>query len=185
MTDVIDCPAPTRREAVAGYTACLSAAIGFIPMHLAWGLGSSIWAREDKFREWYDDGGGVYLHVLNGMAVLAAIFALSLIRPWGVVFPRWVPLLAGRRVPRWPVIGLAGSLSVSLFIYTLWAFYATFVVETDPSEDIFDEWIVYYGIPQFLVWSVSLMVAGWSYYRRTSPSTTRTGPVRTAEPPNE
>lgn len=141
-----------------------------------WGLGSTVWTNDEKFQEWYDDGGGTYLLALCAMAALAAIFALSLIRPWGITFPRWVPFLAGKRVPRWPVIGLAGILSVFLFAYTLWAVYASF--HTDDSEAIFAKGAVYYGIPQFLVWSISLMVAGRSYQRRTAILAGRT--ARTA-----
>ncbi|MEV4873644.1 hypothetical protein [Streptomyces syringium] len=158
---------PSRRAAAAGYISCASATIGFIPLHAIWAFGSSLWTNEERFREWYAEGGAAYLHTLNGMALLSGIFALSLVRPWGTVFPRWVPLLAGRRVPRWPVVVTAGILSVFLFLYTLWAIYATF--NSDTSEAIFSPWIVAYGIPQFLLWSVGLMVAGWSYYRRTAP----------------
>jgi hypothetical protein len=175
MAESSNCPVPTRRERLAGHIACQSALIGFIPLHLMWGFGVTLWTNEANFDEWYDDGGGIYLFVLSGMAALAGVFAMSLIQPWGTVFPRWVPLLAGRDVPRWPVIGLAGVLSVFLFLYTFWAIYASFFsdLNDDPSKEVFDGWILYYGIPQFLIWSISLMVAGWSYYRRTAERAAR------------
>src|SRR5690606_5586783 len=36
---------------------------------------------------------------LSSGAWLGVVLTLGLIRPWGEVFPRWVPGLAGRRVP--------------------------------------------------------------------------------------
>lgn len=170
MSDVVDCPPPTRKAVVAAYTACVSAIIGFIPLHLVWALGWPLWTYEDRFKDWYDGGGGSYLMVLNGLAVLAGVFALSLVRPWGVVFPRWVPALAGRRVPRRLMVALAAVVSVFLFLYTLWAaYYIAFIgPDVEESKKIFSPWIVAFGIPQFLVWSLSLMAAGWYYYRRTA-----------------
>ena len=37
--------------------------------------------------------------LLGGAAGLGAVLTIGLIRPWGVVFPRWMPRLAGRPVP--------------------------------------------------------------------------------------
>ncbi|MEU1686695.1 hypothetical protein [Micromonospora sp. NPDC005707] len=35
------------------------------------------------------------------------------------------------------------------------------------DDGIFSPWIVVYGIPQFLVWSIGLFLAAWSYRART------------------
>ena len=37
--------------------------------------------------------------LLGGAALLGAVLTIGLIRPWGERFPRWVPVVAGRRVP--------------------------------------------------------------------------------------
>ena len=37
--------------------------------------------------------------LLGGAAALGAVLTVGLIRPWGEVFPRWMPGLAGRAVP--------------------------------------------------------------------------------------
>jgi hypothetical protein len=37
--------------------------------------------------------------LLGGAAALGAVLTIGLIRPWGEVFPRWMPGLAGRPVP--------------------------------------------------------------------------------------
>ncbi|MEO6958154.1 MAG: hypothetical protein ABI137_15535 [Antricoccus sp.] len=51
--------------------------------------------------------------VLNGLglaiaATLGAILTIGLVRPWGEVFPRWLPILSGHRVP----IGLAVNFAI-------------------------------------------------------------------------
>jgi hypothetical protein len=44
--------------------------------------------------------GAFYLTVLTLLAILGGVLSLGLIKPWGLVYPRWIPLLAGRRVPQ-------------------------------------------------------------------------------------
>jgi hypothetical protein len=40
---------------------------------------------------------------LATVAVGGAVLTLGLVQRWGEVFPRWLPVLAGQRVPRsWP-----------------------------------------------------------------------------------
>ncbi|MEU5157433.1 hypothetical protein [Glycomyces sp. NPDC021274] len=151
----------------AAWASALSSTVGFIPIHAVWAAGIPLWADPDKFKDWYVEGGGPYLFVLSGLATLAGILALSLIRPWGQIFPRWVPLLAGRKVPRRTLSGTAFAVSVFLLGYTGWAAWLTAADFTD--EGIFSPWIVVYGIPQFLVWGIGLFMAAWSYRARTAP----------------
>ncbi|NUW40847.1 hypothetical protein [Nonomuraea rhodomycinica] len=159
---------PVPRWAVrAAYASALSATIGFVPLHAVWAAGVPLWADAGKFRHWYAEGGGPYLFVLCAAAVLAGVLALSLVRPWGRVFPRWVPLVSGRRVPRRTLSGTAFAVSVFLLGYTAWAAWQT---AGDFSEvGIFSPWIVVYGIPQFLVWGIGLLLAAWSYHARSGP----------------
>ncbi|MFD7666804.1 hypothetical protein [Streptomyces sp. NPDC059788] len=160
--------APPPRWAVrAAVASALSATVGFIPVHAIWALGIPLWADERKFREWYEVGGGPYLLVLSGLALLAGILALSLVRPWGLVFPRRTPFLAGRRVPRRTPAATAFAVSAFLLLYTLWA--AAQTIGDFHDDGVFSPWIVVYGIPQFLVWGIGLFVAAHSYRHRTSP----------------
>jgi hypothetical protein len=110
-------PVP-RWAAGAAYASALSTTIGFIPLHAVWALGVPLWADEDRFREWYADRGGPYLFVLSGLAVLAGVLALSLVRPCGRVFPSWVPSLAGRKVPPRTLTATAFAVSAFLLLYT-------------------------------------------------------------------
>ncbi|MEV0530328.1 hypothetical protein [Kitasatospora sp. NPDC050463] len=42
--------------------------------------------------------GTVYVVLLSGLAEAVAFLTLGLVRPWGEVVPRWVPLIGGRTV---------------------------------------------------------------------------------------
>ncbi|MGK4585319.1 hypothetical protein [Kitasatospora sp. HPMI-4] len=160
-----DVPPPSRRALRAAYASALSATVGFIPLHSVWALGTPLWADGSKFRTWYAGGGGPYLFVLCGMAAMAGVLALSMVRPWGLVFPRWVPLVAGRRVPPRTLASTAFTVAAFLLLYTVWAAVLTAVQWNEPG--IFSRWIVVYGIPQFLVWGIGLLIAARSYRRRT------------------
>lgn len=69
-----------------------------------------------------------------------AVLTLGLIRRWGRVAPSWVPLVGGRRVPRWLPVELDGN----------WAFAGTY--------------------PVFLLWGVSLLLAAAGYADTTRRS---------------
>lgn len=163
--ETAEVPPPPRWAVRSAYASALSATVGFIPLHAVWALGIPLWADENKFREWYAIGGGPYLFVLSGLALLAGILALSLVRPWGVVFPSRTPYLAGRRVPRRTLAATAFTVSAFLLLYTLWA--AAQTINDFNDDGIFSPWIVVYGVPQFLVWGVGLSLAAHSYRRRT------------------
>ncbi|MEV5568955.1 hypothetical protein AB0L06_02820 [Spirillospora sp. NPDC052269] len=152
----------------AAYASALSATIGFIPLHAVWALGYPLWANVDKFKDWYAQGGGPYLLVLSGMALLAGVLAVSLVRPWGRIFPRWVPFLSGQQVPRRTLFSTAFAVSAFLLLYTAWA--AWQLANQFNDDGIFSPWIVVYGIPQFLVWGGGLFMAAWSYRDRTRPT---------------
>ncbi|MER7170005.1 hypothetical protein [Streptomyces mesophilus] len=157
-------PPPPRRAVRAAYASALSATVGFIPLHAVWACGVPLWADANKFRDWYAAGGGPYLFLLNSLAALAGVLALSLVRPWGLVFPAWVPLVHGRRVPRRTLTTTAVTVAVFLLAYTAFATFQTVAQWNDPG--IFSRWITVYGIPQFVVWGAGLLIAAVSYGRR-------------------
>jgi small-conductance mechanosensitive channel len=158
--------APPPPSATWGAYAAAAAAIAFVPLHLVWALGIPLWVNEAFFDRWHHDGGGTYLAVLNVLAVLPAVLALALVRPWGLTFPRWTPVFAGRGVPRMLLIAPAAALSVCLLGYATFAAFTLPGQWHDPAA-IFSPWIVVFGIPQFIVWAGGLLIATRSYARRT------------------
>jgi hypothetical protein len=160
-----EAPPPSRRVALAGRVAALSATVGFMPLHAVWAAGIPLFADAEPFRSWHADGGGLYLWALTALAVLPAVHARALIRPWGTVFPDWTPW-PGQRVPRMLLIVPGHALVVALGGYTLLAAVLT-VAQWDAPEAIFSPWTGVYGIAQFAIWVPALAVATRSYARRT------------------
>ncbi|MGC1210607.1 MAG: hypothetical protein WA890_04950 [Micromonospora sp.] len=65
----------------------------------------------------------VYIVALSVVSEALALLALGLVRPWGEVFPRWLPGLGGRRVPPLfaEVTATAGGVGVTLIWgYAAW-----------------------------------------------------------------
>ncbi|GAA1623694.1 hypothetical protein GCM10009828_059960 [Actinoplanes couchii] len=87
---------PEPRAVVAGWVAALAAGAGFIPLHLVWAAGIPLFADAKRFAAWHAHGGGAYLWIVNGLAVLPVILALALIRPWGLVFPARMSMIRPR-----------------------------------------------------------------------------------------
>lgn len=101
----------------ADAAARLACAGGLLPVAwrvhmLAWGAG---WARADEFRS---GGRLAYVTTLMAVEAAAAVATLGLVRPWGEVWPAWVPRVGGRRIPRRFVLGCAVTGAVALTAVT-------------------------------------------------------------------
>lgn len=157
---------PSRRTVWAAGSAAAAAVIGFLPLHAVWALGIPLFANANLFHAWYADGGGAYLWALNAMVLLPAVLALALVRPWGLIFPRWVPMVAGHRVPRLLLIVPGVAVSVALGAYTAIAPIVLALQWNHPAA-IFHAGTVIFGIGVFAVLVGGLAVATRSYARRT------------------
>jgi hypothetical protein len=65
----------------------------------AWALGFPLGISEEFLREGQEVGLWWAGAALATLAVGGAILTLGLVQHWGEVFPRWIPLLGGKRVP--------------------------------------------------------------------------------------
>ncbi|MFJ9769736.1 hypothetical protein ACIRVF_00630 [Kitasatospora sp. NPDC101157] len=61
--------------------------------------------------------GTVYCVVLSALAEALAFLTLGLVRPWGLVAPRWLPLIGGRRVQ--PLAAIVPALLGSAILTAL------------------------------------------------------------------
>lgn len=155
---------------VTAWVAVVAGTAGFVPLHLVWALGVPLFADPPRFAAWHADGGGRYLWVLTGLALLPAVLAFALIRPWGRRFPGWVPGIAGRRVPRLLLIVPGYLLVAALSGYTLFAVVLS-VAGWDAADAVFSPWTAVYGIAQFTVWLPALAMTIRSYEVRTRRDT--------------
>ena len=65
----------------------------------AWLLGIPLGIDAAMLRDLHDSGGVWAGAGLAAFAVVGAVLTLGLVQQWGAVFPRWLPILRGRRVP--------------------------------------------------------------------------------------
>lgn len=64
----------------------------------------------------------VYVVSLSVVAEAFALLALGLVRPWGEVFPRWLPWVGGRRVP--PLFAEAAATAGGVAVTLIWGYAA-------------------------------------------------------------
>jgi hypothetical protein len=108
-----------------------------------------------------------------GFLLAGTVLPLALVYRWGRVFPGWVPLLAGRGVPRWLVLGPALGLGAGMTAYFAVSM-VKLAVQTVTgtweqgagSEPLWFFWI---AVPAYLVWGLGLGAAALAYRRATRP----------------
>jgi hypothetical protein len=96
------------------------------------------------------------------------LLTLGLIMRWGERFPRWVPLLGGRRVPVWLAVVPASVVSAAVTVAGLMVI--RFAVEGGSVSATAAPGLLW------LPWGLALGVATYAYAERRAPesSTNRT-----------
>ncbi|MFJ8627807.1 hypothetical protein ACIRD3_33905 [Kitasatospora sp. NPDC093550] len=111
-------PAPRWARLAAG-----AAVLTTIPSgvwRIAFGFGAPVGftgATAAAFAEHQPGWGTVYCVALSVLAETLALLTLGLVRPWGLVTPRWIPLIGGRRVR--PLAAVVPALLGSLILTAL------------------------------------------------------------------
>jgi hypothetical protein len=98
-----------------------------------------------------------------GMLLAGGLLPLALVHGWGRVWPRWVPLLAGRVVPRLLVLVPGFGLGVGLVAY----FGMGFVQLASGSVSQFSDGFLVVAMSAYCVWGLGLIVAATDYHLRT------------------
>ncbi|MGW6007134.1 hypothetical protein ACWFNS_16435 [Oerskovia enterophila] len=115
---------------------------------------------------------------LGLFAVVGAVLTLGLVQRWGEVFPRWIPGLAGRRVPVALAVVPASVVAVAVLPAGLSMIKG--LLEMPPAE-VLTSWAAFGPGVLWPLWSVALGVATAAYATRRrgtcrlcgrSPSTT-------------
>jgi len=101
------------------------------------------------------------------------VLPLALVHSWGRIVPRWVPLLAGRRVPHWLLLGPAsviGVLMTGYFGFTMVKVATdTFTGAWHRSFGFLPLGFFWVAVPGYLLWGLGLDVAAFAYYQLTRP----------------
>jgi len=108
-----------------------------------------------------------------GFLLAGTVLPLALVYRWGRVFPRWVPLVSRRQVPRWLVLGPALVVGVGLTAYFGMTTVRLAVQTLDGTWEqgggslpLSFFWV---AVPAYLTWGVGLVAAALSYHRATRP----------------
>ncbi|WP_152360890.1 hypothetical protein [Microlunatus speluncae] len=91
------------------------------------------------------------------------VLTIGLIRPWGEIFPRWVPFLAGRRVPIW-FAAAPGSFIAAVLCVSAIPMIRSF------AEGGIEGGLISMVIFPFWFWGPMLSLAVWGYvlHRRSA-----------------
>ena len=99
---------------------------------------------------------------LGGMPLVGALLTLGLVQCWGEVFPSWLPVLAGRRVP--PALAIVPA-SVASAVLTTGGLAIWRMVIAEGIDDSAGWGAVVPGLA-FLPWGLTLGLATLAYYYR-------------------
>ncbi|MER5966254.1 hypothetical protein [Streptomyces sp. NPDC002057] len=111
--------------------------------------------------------GLAYVLLIGAIAEAASYLTLGLVRPWGELVPRWVPILGGRPVDRRLAV-LAASLGAFAVTVLWWVLFLGGLL-TSPSPDpgvSAGEALFVAAYAPLLLWGPLLAAVTWSYHRR-------------------
>lgn len=112
------------------------------------------------------------LAVLPSVQLGLALLTIGLIRPWGEVFPRWLPVVGGRRVPVTFAVGAATTGAVLLLATLGRSFLMELLgVHQQPLEPLppgctVPGWDVMRWYAPMLLWPPLLLTVTWHYWQR-------------------
>lgn len=117
-----------------------------------------------------------YVLLIGAVAEAASYLTLGLVRPWGEVIPRWVPLLGGHPVdPSLAVLTASlGALTVTVLWWIL--FFGGLLIAPSPDPGISaGEALFLATYAPLLLWGPLLAAVTWSYHRRHQACTRSRG----------
>ncbi|MBB5852682.1 hypothetical protein ACFQ05_05275 [Amycolatopsis umgeniensis] len=152
---------------------------------IAMGLGLPVGFTAQGLTEFGIPGWGTaYVFGLSILAETLAFLTLGLVRPWGEVWPRWIPGLRGRRIPPFVAIALATAGAIALTVLSFQALFGWNEAGSSMSPGSWEDSPVY-GVVMaacyapLLLWG-PLLAAVTAHYARRRLSSKR--PQHTLEP---
>jgi hypothetical protein len=136
----------------------------------AWALGIPWGMSPTALRAGQEAGTWVSGLFLATFGLVGGLLMLGLVQRWGEVFPRWMPGLAGRRVPIALAVVPAAVVAVLLTVggITMWASYGSMAAAAAATDQAL--WVLVGPLLLFPVWGVALAAAALAYYlRRRGP----------------
>ncbi|WP_405186163.1 hypothetical protein OG582_11445 [Streptomyces anulatus] len=167
-------PPPPRWAVRAAHVAAWSTVpSGVWRLALVLGVPVGVMGREEFLASFPDNSPLLalgYVLLLGAVAEAASYLTLGLVRPWGEVVPRWIPLLGGRPVNTGLTVAAAslGALAVTVLWWVL--FFGGLLVAESPDPGVSaGEALFVAAYAPLLLWGPLLAAVTWSYHRRTHP----------------
>ncbi|MDG9678973.1 hypothetical protein [Micromonospora sp. DH14] len=98
-----------------------------------------------------------------GLVLAGVLLPLALVHHWGEIWPGWVPLVAGRTIPR--LLLLVPGFGLGAGIVAYFGMGMVQVISGSPSE--FSDAFLWVAISAYLVMGLGLVVASTDYHLRT------------------
>jgi hypothetical protein len=108
----------------------------------------------------------VYIVCLSIFSEAVALTAFGLVKPWGEVVPRWIPLIGGRRVAPYAAIIPATLGSLALIAIWSYGFRDAFTGDFLPFSSDGAAALMISCYAPLNRWGPALLVLTWAYYRR-------------------
>ncbi len=109
----------------------------------------------------------LYLFGVTVLSEALALLSLGLVRSWGEVLPRWVPLLGGRRIP--PLAAVVPAALGATALILIWTpLPVMFLVAPQSGAPDGNGWELLMAacyLP-LMAWGPFLAAIAWAYYRR-------------------
>ncbi|MEV5377399.1 hypothetical protein AB0L26_15680 [Streptomyces nondiastaticus] len=114
--------------------------------------------------------GTAYMLGLSLLSEALAFLTLGLVRPWGEVMPRWIPVLGGRRVvPRAAVTAAATGAVLLTLLFTLLPVVQILFVHIEHDLHGRWLWLMRACYLPLIAWGPLLAAVTVSYHRRHRP----------------
>ncbi len=148
--------------------AAVGAALTNVPSglwRLAIAVGLPVGLAQSEYDHVHAPGwGSFYLLGLSLASEFFALLALGLVQSWGETWPRWIPLLRGRRVPVLPATIVAGLGALATTIYGALFVYTS--INADMEATTWGTWLLNIAYAPLLLWGPLLGMVTVHYYRR-------------------
>ncbi|EXG80525.1 hypothetical protein [Cryptosporangium arvum] len=147
-----------------------------IPL-VGWALPHALWALDVPFGISGAELDDIQRNLSLGSALaitavppVAGLLALGLAQRWGQQFPRWVPVVGDRSVPRLLALVPAGAVAIALIAYgglSTGVLVRSLLDGSRNWSDVVDGWAVVLTLVVFVGWGAALAVTAVGYHRAT------------------
>ncbi|MEV4436491.1 hypothetical protein [Streptomyces sp. NPDC049555] len=146
----------------------LGAALTNVPSavwRIAIAVGLPVGLGRSEYEQLHAPGwGSFYLVGLSLVSEFFAFLALGLVRPWGEVWPRWMPWLGGRRVPVLLATTLAALGAVAATVFGV--LFVLTSLDADMDTTAWGRWLLNAVYAPLLLWGPLLAAVTVHYHRR-------------------